>query len=258
MAGLPCVTATGNVEKALKAIKAAATPDSVSQDFVKTILGIKGGSGNQMTAYLKKIGFATTDGSPTEYYKKFRNSATEDGRLLRLCERVTRHCSSAMSTCTTKADFRFKKRQDPSFPNDVVLTRRFGSFPGARAAATTFANAHCELSDVAELLARAPKRAAQDELRSRTARATGFVYLVKHGTRSEYKIGKTGNSLRREGKIRLQLPEKLSPIHYIETDNPAGIEAYWHSRFAAKRKEGEWFALTREDVAAFKKWKRIS
>lgn len=77
MAILPYVTATGNVEKALRGIKAAATPDSVSQDFVKTILGIKGGSGNQMTAFLKKIGFATADGTPTDLYKKFRNSATE-------------------------------------------------------------------------------------------------------------------------------------------------------------------------------------
>ncbi|WP_157668870.1 DUF5343 domain-containing protein [Bordetella genomosp. 6] len=77
MATLPYVTAVGNIEKALKGIKAAATPEAVSQDFVKTILGIKGGSGNQMTAYLKKIGFAAADGSPTALYKKFRNSATE-------------------------------------------------------------------------------------------------------------------------------------------------------------------------------------
>lgn len=77
MAALPYVTASGNIEKALKGIKAAATPETVSQDFVKTILGIKGGSGNQMTAYLKKIGFATTDGTPTNLYKKFRNSTTE-------------------------------------------------------------------------------------------------------------------------------------------------------------------------------------
>lgn len=77
MGSLPYVSATGNVEKALKGIKAAATPESVSQDFVKTILAIKGGSGNQMTAFLKKIGFATTDGTPTDLYKKFRNSATE-------------------------------------------------------------------------------------------------------------------------------------------------------------------------------------
>jgi hypothetical protein len=76
MANLPYVTAPGNIERALNGIKTAATPERVSQDFVKTILGIKGGSGDQMTSYLKKIGFANSDGSPSELYKRFRNSAT--------------------------------------------------------------------------------------------------------------------------------------------------------------------------------------
>ena len=73
LASLPYVTAAGNIEKALVAIKSAAVPDRVSQDFVKTILQIKGGSGNQMTSYLKKIGFVAADGAPSELYKKFRN-----------------------------------------------------------------------------------------------------------------------------------------------------------------------------------------
>jgi len=76
MANLPYVTASGNVEKALQGIKNAATPERVSQDFVKTILGIKGGSGNQMTSFLKKIGFVNADGSPSDLYKRFRNTAT--------------------------------------------------------------------------------------------------------------------------------------------------------------------------------------
>jgi hypothetical protein len=44
MAALPYVTAPGNVERALKGIKSAATPPKVNQDFVKTILKIPGGS----------------------------------------------------------------------------------------------------------------------------------------------------------------------------------------------------------------------
>jgi hypothetical protein len=73
MAGLPYVTATGNVERALLAIKSAATPEKVTQDFVKTILKIPGGSGDQMTSLLRKIGFVNADSAPSDIYKRFRN-----------------------------------------------------------------------------------------------------------------------------------------------------------------------------------------
>lgn len=76
MTALPYITATGNIEKALKGIQAAATPPKVSQDFVKTILKVQGGSGNQVTSFLKKIGFAAADGTPTEIYTRFRNPST--------------------------------------------------------------------------------------------------------------------------------------------------------------------------------------
>ena len=85
----------------------------------------------------------------------------------------------------------------------------------------------------------------------------GYVYLYKHGSRREYKIGRTNNPIGREGEVGIQLPEKLQPVHHIKTDDPAGIESYWHSRFADWRKEGEGFALTAQDVRAFKRWKRV-
>lgn len=76
MANLPYVTAVGNVSKALNAIISAATPEAVSGNFVKTMLKIPGGSGDQMTSFLKKIGFANPDGTPTGIYRQFRNDGT--------------------------------------------------------------------------------------------------------------------------------------------------------------------------------------
>jgi hypothetical protein len=76
MVALPYVTAPGNIDKALRGIKSAATPESVSQDFVKTILQVPGGSGNQATSFLKKIGFVNADGTPSDVYKRFRNSSS--------------------------------------------------------------------------------------------------------------------------------------------------------------------------------------
>ena len=76
MSNLPYISSPGNIDKALEAVKAASVPEKVSQDFVKTILKISGGSGDQMTSYLKKIGLSSVDGTPTDLYRKFRNPSS--------------------------------------------------------------------------------------------------------------------------------------------------------------------------------------
>jgi hypothetical protein len=76
MSSLPYVTSPGNIGKAFEGIRKAATPAKVTGDFVKTVLKIPGGSGDQMTAFLKKIGFVGPDGTPTDLYVKFRNPTT--------------------------------------------------------------------------------------------------------------------------------------------------------------------------------------
>jgi hypothetical protein len=83
----------------------------------------------------------------------------------------------------------------------------------------------------------------------------GGVYLLKSGP--FYKIGKATVFDNRIKRIALQLPEAVTVVHKIYTNNPDQLERYWHKRFANKRKNGEWFALSEADVTEFKKQTRV-
>jgi hypothetical protein len=157
-----------------------------------------------------------------------------------------------------RGDHLFKERRDAEFPDKSTFSRRLGSKARLVQQLLEYCRNRGEFQGVVRMCeeytssqTKVPNEEVPVEVQ------IGFVYLLKHGSRREYKIGRTNNLLRREGEVRIELPGRLTPIHHIETDDPAGIESYWHTRFANKRKEGEWFALTAEDVRAFKRWKRI-
>jgi hypothetical protein len=87
---------------------------------------------------------------------------------------------------------------------------------------------------------------------------TGYVYLMRYGTRGrKYKIGKSEDPPRRHSQISGMVPQELSIVHVIETDDPIGIEKYWHQRFDEKlvTNKKEIFQLEPGDIAAFKRRK---
>jgi hypothetical protein len=79
------------------------------------------------------------------------------------------------------------------------------------------------------------------------------VYLLRSG--NKFKIGFSIAALNRATTINTSSAEGVQVLHIIRTDDPRGIEAYWHNRFAEKRGNGEWFALSAADVTAFKRRK---
>lgn len=150
-----------------------------------------------------------------------------------------------------------KRKGDKTFP-DRAAFKRLGSKSQRAARVLEYCRTHEGFEDVVPFCAQVVTFGPLDVGEESTeGHSSGYVYLVRHGARREYKIGRTNNPIRREGEISIALPEQLEPVHRIKTDDPAGVERYWHVRFAEKRKNGEWFALSTEDVRAFKRWKRI-
>lgn len=150
-----------------------------------------------------------------------------------------------------------ESKANASFPSEKTY-RRFLGKAKLLSAVAEFCKDKAEFADVLALCesGRGNRSAAEEEI-SAGKTQLGYVYLLRHGSRHEYKIGRTNNPIRREGEIGVELPQRLEPVHVITTDDPAGIEAYWHRRFTEKRLKNEWFALTVEDVRAFKRWRRI-
>ena len=80
----------------------------------------------------------------------------------------------------------------------------------------------------------------------------GYVYLFRDG--KAYKIGNSADPDSRRNALQTGNPRRIELVHRILTDDPKGIEEYWHRRFSGCRitDRSEWFHLSREDVATFR------
>jgi hypothetical protein len=195
--------------------------------------------------YWARWGEATREAglSPNDFTKAY-----DRGALLEKYAALTRE----LGRLPTSADLRVKACNEPSFPRE----KTFGRFKGKHELVERLTD-HCRTvggwDDVVALCDAygVTKKIEQHEGRTNNETDLGFVYLVRSG--KHYKIGKTNSVGRRERELTIQLPEKVATVNCIRTDDPAGIEAYWHRRFEAKRKNGEWFELDAADVQAFKR-----
>jgi len=192
--------------------------------------------------YWARWGDALTDAgfTPNQWVGKLNSEAVLSSVIL-----ACRH----YGRLPTIDEIRLYRVTEPSIPSDQAIRRHFGSRAGLIAALAKRAAEDPSYGDLSAMLPNEPSRPPTPANRS----SDGFVYLIKSG--DYYKVGRSDDLERRVKQIRVALPDKSVLIHSIRTDDPPGIEAYWHRRFAERRANGEWFKLTSLDVSAFKKRK---
>jgi Meiotically up-regulated gene 113/Homing endonuclease associated repeat len=167
-------------------------------------------------------------------------------------EEVLRHYAEAVrhfARIPAAIDIRMYSRDRAEFPGHTTFNKHFGSKVALLEALREWATKAPGYEDVLPHLRReSAKSEASVPIKSPRE---GSVYLLRSG--DHYKIGRSDQLEQRIKQITISLPEKVTLEHTIRTDDPPGIEAYWHRRFADKRANGEWFRLTKADVVAFKK-----
>ncbi|MGD0880500.1 MAG: GIY-YIG nuclease family protein [Acidimicrobiales bacterium] len=155
----------------------------------------------------------------------------------------------------TNTDIGVEQGMNPGFPSKTTYTRRFGT----KAQTIEKVRAWCEANPGNnDVLALCPGQSPGEATTEKVGVPShiGFVYLVKSGR--HYKIGRSNDAGRRNYEIRLQQPQPVEEVWKIKTDDPTGVELYWHRRFADRRLNGEWFDLRKSEVDAFKRWRRIA
>jgi hypothetical protein len=185
--------------------------------------------------------------------KAWQVSYDETDLLLKVAD-----LTSKLRRFPSQVDFQLEAANGQDFPSVQTIKRRWNMAELAIAVA-----GYCDTvgrqqdADFARSYAssRPTTPAKDDDDEAAAGTALGHVYMQRHGT--DYKIGFTKSLNKRGRQIQIELPQEIELVHSILTDDPAGVEGYWHRRFADRRTRGEWFKLTKADVAAFKKWSKI-
>jgi len=180
-----------------------------------------------------------------------RKPASQQLNADEVLTRVVEACR-AIGKVPTYAEMDEYRRNHPHLPGNRTIAKHFSDRAGLLLALSNLAASNPDYADLKSLLPRqipATRAPAFSEPQTND----GSVYLIKSG--AYYKIGQTKMIEQGAAEPATWLPSKTTLLHTIRTDDPPGIEAYWHNRFKEKRANGEWFKLSPDDIAAFQKRK---
>lgn len=161
---------------------------------------------------------------------------------------VCRHYGKPPSS----AELRFYARETPGFISHNTFAKHFGSKEGVIAALRDRAIERGE-DDLISILPEMKAHPLPSEGAGTSTLPEGWVYLLQSG--SHFKIGRSDYVEKRIKQITITMPEDVTLVRAIRTDDPPGIEAYWHRRFSDRHAKGEWFKLSPTDLRAFKRRK---
>jgi hypothetical protein len=161
----------------------------------------------------------------------------------------------------TATELQQKGYHNRAFPSHMAFKSRWGSKVQQAERIAQYCRRQEDYGDILAMCeqvlknARVPARA----LAPRQG-VDGYVCLVKARKKwgTYYKLYHSSNRKyvnRYIGSQDGQPYLKNGAVHFIRTDDPEGIHAYWCQRFAGKRshrREGDCYRLTKEDIQAFK------
>jgi hypothetical protein len=165
--------------------------------------------------------------------------------------RACAECCKALGRWPSDPDYQLYARNNPGFPSGATIKNHFPKRALLADAVRTWLD-QAENSHYAEIANLIPVYESHPG-GAPIQHSYGHVYLLRAG--DHYKIGQSSDLEKRVKSINVALPDKATLEHAISTDDPPGIEAYWHRSFADRRMNGEWFKLSKADILAFKKRK---
>lgn len=184
---------------------------------------------------------------------EWQTAYSDDHLLTKVAELATK-----IGRFPTQTEIQFESANNANFPSHQPFKSRWSMPKLAEALAdhATKAGLDSVAGWAIAYLSKKPHAASSPKPNDKET-AKGHVYMQQ--VDKKFRIGKTNSLVGRYRQVQLETPHQVEYVHTILTDDPDGVEKYWHRRFEPLRLQisGDWFALKPSDIAAFKRWKKI-